>query len=143
MANSLTEISGKTLANFLDAIPEKYTGLYPQYGKRDYCPCEDLNINDCKGMITVMDALSLESITGFPVGVRKISKGKYVSGEVWKDNHFNNIFFYIGKLSNGKDVVMNLGGMMGGAGSIEIGKVNREDEKNIIFDEKLFPGYFS
>ena len=143
MVNSLTEISGKTLANFLDIAPEKYAGLYPNHGKKDYCPCQDLNIDECGGMITVMDALSLEIITGFPVGIRKISRGKYVSGEVWMDKHFNNIFLYIGKLPNGKDVVMKLGGMSGGEGSIEIGKINKGDARNILFDEKLFPEYFS
>jgi hypothetical protein len=143
MANSLTEISGQTLANFLDVTPEKYNGLYPNYGKKEYCPCKDLNTDECNGMITVMDALSLEKITGFPIGTKKISKGKYVSGEVWRDNHFNTVFLYIGKLPNKKDVVMNLGGMTGSAGSIEIGKINQQDERNIIFDEKLFPEYFS
>jgi hypothetical protein len=97
--SKLAEISGKNLAKLLDVDSRSYEKMYfeSELGSKTNL-FKNQEINYGENMITVMDALALEKIKGFPIGTRKVSGGRYLSGEVWIDNHYDSLFFYIGKL---------------------------------------------
>lgn len=139
-----TEISGANLAFLIDANPEKYASKEEIQNNVQSSSYDSSNYmgrissqEDKVFLCAIAEALSLETLKGMPIGTRKVSKGQYLSGEVWRDNHYNDILLYVGKVAD-KDVVLRVGGINPDSFSFSTGYINGENDK-IFFDEKIFP----
>jgi len=124
------EISGKDLAKLIRINPRQYDKFsLPRFGGgHSYLEPREI-FSDGK------------VITNFPVGVERVSRGKYKSGDVWMDTFYDVMSLYIGKTHEGKDLVIRLGGDTPNAGQLEQGVINSEEDEDgrIFFDRKLFP----
>ncbi len=116
-------ISGKELFELMGIDPNIYREF--QLPKTGHCRLE------------VYELLNKE-FDNFPPAVRVVSKGDYLSGEVWMDTFYEIFYLYVGKNKDVKDVVVELGGDTIYAGEIRCGIINSGDDDRIFFDKRIF-----
>ena len=72
---------------------------------------------------------------GFGEELKPVSEGSYKTGEIWY-GAYNFIYFYLGRISEGKDVLVCLGGDGSDPGTVQVGPIS--DEKYGLY-LKIFP----
>ena len=68
-------------------------------------------------------------------GLKPVSEGPYKTGEIWY-GAYNMIYFYLGRISEGKDILVCLGGDGSDPGTIHLGSI--DNEKYGLY-RKIFP----
>lgn len=80
-----------------------------------------------------------KAVIPVPKGVERVAEGRFNSGEIWMDTSYDVVYLYIGKLPEGQDVVLNMGGDTGCTGCFEVGIINDEnDDSKIFFDVIIY-----
>ncbi len=99
---------------------------------------EDANIPDSHELLEpqlVLQRMLDRGIRSQLGDITSVQAGPYQSGEIWKAS-YDRLFLYLGKVQNGKDLLLNLGGDTFDAGSLHITHI---DSSDVHFVEKLFP----
>ena len=117
-------LTGKEIADFLQVTPQ------------DYQDMPDI-VHFGHGAYNVQQLLSSDEIFIVPEDLRKIADN-YVPGDIWKDAYYGVIYLYLGQITNGLEVVLNLGGFTACMGAVMQGVIDSGEGAKIFFDEKLF-----
>ena len=117
-------LSGKALAAFLNVTSV------------DYKSFPDINFGH--ESLDVKELLHREELTGIPEDAILVTEGPYLSGQIWMDTFYDIVYLYVGKLPNGKDAVINLGGNTGSCGNAEFGVINSGKDARIFFHTLIF-----